>query len=210
MASWELERQCFNEGFQRVAGVDEAGRGPLAGPVTAAAVILDPARIPAGLADSKTLTAARREALAELIFDQALAVSVAFAPAAVIDAINIRQATFGAMRGALAGLSAPAEFALIDGRDVPPALACPARAIVKGDALSLSIAAASIIAKTARDGLMTQLARTWPQYGFERHMGYGAPAHLAALRAHGPCPLHRMSFAPVRAASLKIIAESTS
>lgn len=207
-ASFDLERQCFNEGHVRVAGIDEAGRGPLAGPVAAAAVILDPKRIPKGLADSKTLTAARRLALAEQICEQAIAVSVAFTPAAVIDVINIRQATFDAMRRALAGLAAQVDFALIDGRDTPPGLACPARAIIKGDALSLSIAAASIIAKTARDGLMMQLAKAWPLYGFENHMGYGAPAHLQALRTHGPCALHRLTFAPVRAAQENISRKS--
>ncbi|MBM3608755.1 MAG: ribonuclease HII, partial [Alphaproteobacteria bacterium] len=131
----------------------------------------------------------------------ALAVSVASAPAATIDAINIRQATFEAMRRALAGLAIPPVFALIDGRDAPPGLVCRAQAIIKGDARSLSIAAASIIAKTARDALMARAALDWPHYGFEQHMGYPAPAHLQALMQFGPCTLHRQSFAPVQAAA---------
>lgn len=197
-AHFKAERGLMRSGHRLVAGVDEAGRGPLAGPVSAAAVILDPANIPAGLADSKTLSPARREELAEEISASALAVCVAFSPAALIDAINIRQATFHAMKRALAGLALSPAHALIDGRDVPPGLICPASALVKGDASSLSIAAASIIAKTARDRLMTAMAAHYPVYGFERHMGYPVPAHLAALRQHGPCPLHRKSFAPVK------------
>lgn len=197
-AHFKAERRLLRAGQWPVAGVDEAGRGPLAGPVTAAAVILDPGNIPKGLADSKTLSAARRDALAEDICARALAVCVASSPAALIDEINIRQATFHAMTRALAGLALAPAHALIDGRDVPPGLICPASALVKGDATSLSIAAASIIAKTARDRLMRMMAAHYPVYGFARHMGYPVPAHLAALAQHGPCPLHRKSFAPVR------------
>lgn len=182
-----------------VAGIDEVGRGPLAGPVVAAAVILDPARIPQGLNDSKKLKTAERERL----FVEILAsgsVSVASASAAEIDRVNIRQATFLAMRRALAGLPALPSHVLIDGRDVPACLNVPATAIVEGDARSLSIAAASIVAKVMRDRMMTRLCTAFPAYGFSRHMGYGVPAHLRALNEHGPCLYHRRSFRPIRPA----------
>ncbi|QNM98266.1 ribonuclease HII [Chitinimonas koreensis] len=181
-----------------VCGVDEAGRGPLAGSVFAAAVILDPARPIAGLADSKTLTAARREALALEIRAHALAWSVARASVAEIDTLNILKATMLAMRRAVEGLAqAPAE-ALIDGNRVPPGLACRARAIVKGDALEPAISAASILAKVGRDAELVELDLLHPGYGFAVHKGYPTPAHLAALDRLGPCAEHRTSFAPVR------------
>jgi ribonuclease HII len=163
-----------------------------------AAVILDRDNLPRGLDDSKKLTAKRRDALAEEIYASALAVSVALAPAAEVDALNIRGATLAAMARAARALALAPVFALIDGRDAPD-LGCPARAVIAGDALSMSVAAASIVAKVARDRLMARLDRLYPVYGFAGHAGYGTPAHLAALRAHGPCPEHRRSFAPVRA-----------
>ncbi|MDQ0470509.1 ribonuclease HII [Labrys wisconsinensis] len=177
-----------------VAGVDEAGRGPLAGPVAAAAVILDPERIPAGLDDSKALSAAVRETLFETIMREAVAVSIAMAGPATIDRINIRAATLDAMRRAVQGLAHRPARAEIDGKDVPPGLPCPGRAIVDGDALVAAISAASIVAKVTRDRLMTRLAAEFPVYGFERHMGYGTAEHRAAITAHGPCVHHRFSF----------------
>ena len=181
-----------------VAGVDEAGRGPLAGPVVVAAVILDPARTIDGLNDSKKLTERRREALFPLIRERALAWRIEFVEAEEIDALNILQATLTGMRRALQGLVPTADSAIIDGNRLPKDLPCPARAIVGGDALEPAIMAASILAKVARDRHMLALHREYPQYGFDRHKGYPSPAHLAALRAHGPCPQHRRSFAPVR------------
>ena len=190
------EARLRARGFELVAGVDEVGRGPLAGPVVVAAVILDPDHLPDGLDDSKKLTASVRERLFTEIMRHAH-VAIASIPAARIDAINIRQATFEAMAEAVNGLAVRADFALIDGRDVP-SLPCPAEALIGGDRRSLSIAAASIIAKVTRDRMMTLLAQTYPDYGFEKHMGYGTAKHLKALDLHGPTPLHRMSFAPLK------------
>ncbi|NNF23668.1 MAG: ribonuclease HII [Rhodobacteraceae bacterium] len=182
-------------GAQAVAGVDEAGRGPLAGPVVAAAVILDPNRIPGGLNDSKKLTAARREVLLELL-PQVAEVSVGIASVAEIDEINILRAAHLAMQRAVTGLGRPVH-ALIDGNMIPRGLHCPAEAIVKGDALSLSIAAASIVAKCTRDAIMVDLAQQHPGYGWEQNAAYPTPAHLQALRNLGPTPHHRRSFRPV-------------
>lgn len=181
-----------------MAGVDEAGRGPLAGPVAAAAVILDPRDPPAGLNDSKLLAPDVRERLYDEILRRALAVSIAFASAAEIDAINIRQATFSAMRRALRALSVEPLYVLIDGNDPPPDLPCPAETIVKGDASILSIAAASIVAKVTRDRLMRKLCARYPAYGFSQHFGYATKAHLDAIAAHGPCPFHRLTFSPFK------------
>ena len=180
-----------------VCGIDEAGRGPLAGSVVAAAVVLDPARPIAGLADSKKLSAAARERLAPLIRENALAWALGEASAAEIDEINILQATFLAMRRALEALSVRPTHALIDGNRIPPGLFCSAEAIVKGDAKEPAISAASILAKTHRDAQLLELDRVYPQYGFARHMGYPTAAHLEALRVHGPSPVHRRSFGPV-------------
>ncbi len=180
-----------------VAGADEAGRGPLAGPVVAAAVILDPDNIPDGLDDSKKLTAAKRQKLFELILASA-DVAIASSGANHIDRSDIRKASLDAMRRALNSLTQPPQFALIDGRDVPAGLACPARAVIKGDARSVSIAAASIIAKVTRDRMMERAANEFPAYGFERHAGYATQAHRQAIIDHGACPLHRMSFRPLR------------
>ncbi|MCK6406384.1 MAG: ribonuclease HII [Rhodocyclaceae bacterium] len=179
------------------AGIDEAGRGPLAGPVVAAAVILDPACIIDGLDDSKKLSEATRERLVGEIRLHALAWSVAEASAEEIDRLNILQATFLAMRRAADGLAIAPVRALVDGNRVPPGLRCTAEAIVKGDGKIASIAAASILAKSHRDAVMRRIAETYPQYGFERHMGYPTAAHFAALAEHGPCPVHRRSFGPV-------------
>ena len=177
-------------------GVDEAGRGPLAGPVVAAAVILDPARPIEGLNDSKKLSAKRREILAVEIRSKALAWAIAEASVEEIDRINILQASLLAMQRAVDALSIRPCHALIDGNRCPQ-LACPAQAIVGGDGLVASIAAASILAKTYRDAGMLELHATYPQYGFDRHMGYPTAAHLAALREHGVSPVHRRSYAPV-------------
>lgn len=194
-----LERLAMARGARAVAGVDEVGRGPLAGPVVAAAVILDPEAIPSGLNDSKRLGPARRAALEPLI--QASAVwALGQASVDEIDALNILRASHLAMLRALAALPRPADLALIDGRLIPAGLPCPGLGVVKGDAKSLTIAAASILAKQARDRIMRDLDRDFPGYGWARNMGYPAPEHRAALRDLGPTPHHRRSFAPVRAA----------
>jgi len=179
-----------------VCGIDEAGRGPLAGPVVAAAVILDPARPIAGLNDSKKLSEKKREALAGEIREKALAWAVAEASVEEIDRLNILHASLLAMQRAVAGLSVRPERALVDGNRCP-VLPMPAEAVVKGDGKIASIAAASILAKTVRDHGMLILHQRYPQYGFDRHMGYPTPAHFAALEAHGASPVHRQSFAPV-------------
>lgn len=183
-------------GRRLVCGIDEAGRGPLAGPVVAAAVILDPRRRIRGLADSKALAPARREALAVQIRECALAWSVGRAEVEEIDSLNILQATLLAMQRAVAALQVPPTLALIDGNRCP-GLPLPARAIVQGDALVPCISAASILAKTARDAEMRALHTHFPHYGFDVHKGYPTAAHLAALRAHGPSTAHRKSFRPV-------------
>jgi ribonuclease HII len=196
-ADFSRETQAISTGFWPLAGIDEVGRGPLAGPVVAAAVILDPGKVPAGLADSKALSAARREALFDKIAGTALAIGIASVTAAEIDAINIRQATLQAMTRAVAALPLAPLKVLVDGND-PPSLPCPCEAIVKGDALVASIAAASIIAKVTRDAMMARLAQLYPAYGFAGHVGYGTAVHRAAIQEHGPCPEHRYSFAPVK------------
>ncbi|TAL90795.1 MAG: ribonuclease HII [Candidimonas sp.] len=181
-----------------LAGIDEAGRGPLAGPVFAAAVILDPMRPIQGLADSKTLSARRREHLADLIRERARAWCVACASVEEIDALNILQATLLAMRRACTGLTIRPDRVLVDGNQVPKGLPCPAQAIVKGDACVAEISAASILAKTVRDADCLILHERFPDYGFDRHKGYGTALHLERLRLHGPCSAHRRSFAPVK------------
>lgn len=182
---------------QRVCGVDEAGRGPLAGPVVAAAVILDPARPIAGLRDSKIMTERKRMQVAEQIRQQALAWAIAEASVEEIDCLNILQATLLAMRRAVEALNPAAQYALIDGNQ-QPALSIPARTLIKGDATEPAISAASILAKTHRDALMRELDNQHPGYGFAQHVGYGTKQHLEQLKALGPCVLHRRSFAPVR------------
>ncbi len=198
MPHFRIERRHLKEGRWPVAGIDEAGRGPLAGPVAVAAVILDPANLPRGLDDSKVLDAEERERLYRIIMAKALCVSVALASAREIDRINIRQATLAAMCRAAAGLSLTPMHVLVDGSDLPAGLCCPGEAIVKGDGTSFSIAAASIIAKVTRDRLMRRLGEKYPAYGFAQHAGYATRLHLAALATHGPSPFHRFSFSPLK------------
>jgi ribonuclease HII len=183
-----------------LAGVDEAGRGPLAGPVAVAAVILDAARRIDGLGDSKALTEARREALFPRIQSDSLAFAIVLVHADEIDRLNILQATMAGMRRAVAALAVAPSRVLVDGNRVPPGLGVEAEAIVKGDAKIAAISAASILAKVARDRWMRDLDAEHPEYGFAMHKGYPTPEHLEALRRFGPCPAHRRSFAPVRAA----------
>jgi len=190
---WQYEKDCYAEGYRLVCGVDEAGRGPLAGPVCAAAVILPENVCIDGLTDSKKLSDKRRRQLVPVIKQTAIAYSVCFASEKEIDELNILQATFLAMGRAIKSLSVKPDFALIDGnrqRD----FGVPAKTVVKGDSLSASIAAASVLAKVSRDDLMLQLARRYERYGFEIHKGYGTKAHYEALREFGPCPIHRMTF----------------
>ena len=190
---WEIEDSFFEKGITCICGVDEAGRGPLAGPVCAAAVILPPhAEIP-GLNDSKKLTDKRRRELYPIIKETALAYGIAFADHREIDDINILQATYLAMERALAQLQIKPELALIDGNRAKD-FGVPVQTVVKGDSLSASIAAASILAKVTRDDLMLEMAEKYPDYGFEVHKGYGTKAHYQALLEHGPCPIHRMTF----------------
>jgi ribonuclease HII len=180
-----------------VCGVDEAGRGPLAGPVYAACVILDPARQIRGLADSKVLAPERREVLAQRIKERALAFAIASASVEEIDEINILRASLLAMSRAISALSLTPHEVLVDGNQLPP-VSLPCRAIIGGDASVRSISAASILAKTARDAHMCELHALRPEYGFDKHKGYSTPEHLSALRVHGACEFHRRSFAPVR------------
>jgi ribonuclease HII len=195
---FDLEMRKKKAGFWPVAGADEAGRGPLAGPVVAAAVILDPDNIPDGLNDSKKLTAKRREELFEAILTSSLAVGIASSGPARIDRTDILKASLDAMRRAVLGLTLKPAMVLVDGRDVPKGLPCGGDAIIKGDARSLSIAAASIVAKVTRDRMMEEADRIFPAYGFAGHAGYGTAAHRAAIDLHGGCRLHRMSFRPLR------------
>lgn len=196
-ADFSRETHAIASGLWPLAGIDEVGRGPLAGPVVAAAVILDPERVPDGLDDSKKLSAATREELFVEILERALAVSVASVTAAEIDDINIRQATLLAMRRAVAALPLAPRHVLVDGND-PPQFACSCEAIIQGDGQVASIAAASIVAKVTRDRMMARLSQRYPAYGFSGHVGYGTPQHRKAIAAHGPCPEHRYSFAPVK------------
>ncbi|TDV38064.1 RNase HII [Paraburkholderia caballeronis] len=188
---------AFDAPDEIVCGVDEAGRGPLAGPVVAAAVILDPARPIVGLDDSKALSAKKRDALYELIVERSIAYCVASASVDEIDTLNILHATMLAMRRAVEGLRVTPTLAKIDGNRCP-VLAVRSEAVIGGDALVPCISAASILAKVTRDRMLLELHQTFPAYGFDAHAGYGTPQHLAALRAHGPCEHHRRSFAPVR------------
>lgn len=190
---WEIENSLYSDTVTAICGVDEAGRGPLAGPVCAAAVILPRDLEIPGLNDSKKLSDKRRRELCPLIQEQAVAYGIAFATEQEIDEINILQATFLAMRRALAQLDGRADFALIDGnRETDFGL--PVMTVVKGDSRSANIAAASILAKVTRDDYMMEMAKTYPQYGFDIHKGYGTRAHYDALRANGPCPIHRRTF----------------
>ena len=190
---WAIENGLFARGINTICGVDEAGRGPLAGPVCAAAVILPRGIEIPGLDDSKKLSDKRRRELFPIIQEQAVAYGIGFASHEEIDSINILQATFLAMERAIAQLSVKPEFALIDGNREKD-FGLPVKTVVKGDSLSASIAAASVLAKVSRDVLMEKYAEEYPQYGFEIHKGYGTKAHYEALRQFGPSPIHRMSF----------------
>ena len=190
---WEIEDENYAEGFHVICGVDEAGRGPLAGPVCAAAVILPPHLQIPGLNDSKKLSDKRRRELFPEICEQALAYGIAFATEGEIDEINILQATFLAMERALSQLKVRPDLVLIDGNRQKD-FGLPVKTVVKGDSLSANIAAASVLAKVTRDNIMVELAQQYPEYGFEIHKGYGTKAHYEALRTYGPCPIHRRSF----------------
>ena len=193
MDFWEIENEILASGITPVCGVDEAGRGPLAGPVCAAAVILPAGIQIPGLDDSKKLSEKRREALFDVIVDQALAYGIAFAEVAEIEELNILGATFLAMNRAIEQLPISPALALIDGNR-NSGIAVPSRSIVGGDGKCASIAAASILAKVTRDRYMYEMAQQYPQYGFDKHKGYGTKAHYAAIREFGPCDIHRMSF----------------
>ena len=191
-----IEKHFLDQGLKSVAGVDEVGRGPLAGPVVAASVILDLSNIPAGLNDSKKLTEAKREKLFDEIVETAI-VSVSCIPENIIDQINIRQASLLAMRNSCHGLSIIPDMLLVDGNDCPSGLVCNAQSFIKGDGRCMSIAAASIVAKVIRDRQMTYASTIYPEYEFEKHKGYGTRVHLDAIGKFGPCPLHRLSFSPM-------------
>ncbi len=190
---WEIENSHFEKGIVTICGVDEAGRGPLAGPVCAAAVILPAGLEIPGLTDSKKLSDKRRRELMPVIREKALAYGIAFASHQEIDSLNILQATFLAMERAIVQLSVKPELCLIDGNRQKD-FGIPVQTVVKGDSLSMNIAAASVLAKVTRDDYMLEMAKQYPEYGFEIHKGYGTKAHYAALTAHGPCPIHRMTF----------------
>lgn len=192
--TWDWEEKALENGFSAVCGVDEAGRGPVAGPVCAAAVILPPHIEIEGLNDSKKISEKKREALYDVITAAALSWSVALVDEKTIDRINILQATFCAMTQAVEGLPVPADFVYIDGNAVPPQLGLPSACVIGGDAIVPSIAAASILAKVTRDRLMREYDTQYPAYGFAKHKGYETKAHDEALLAHGPCPIHRMTF----------------
>ena len=191
--TWEYEERAWKNGFEAVCGVDEAGRGPLAGPVAAAAVILPEGLVIEGLNDSKKLTEKRRDALYDVITREALCWAVGLADEREIDEINILQATFSAMRRAVEGLSRVPDYVLVDGnRD--PSIGLPTATLVGGDGKAACIAAASVLAKVTRDRLMCEYDELYPVYGFAKHKGYGSKAHYRALLEHGPCPIHRMTF----------------
>lgn len=193
MPDYSFELAARDAGYRHVCGIDEAGRGPLSGPVVAAACVLEPGTEIPGLNDSKKLTPKKRDLLYDLVIERATDFAVGFATPEEVDRINILNATMLAMRRAIAALKEPADFALVDGnciRDYP----IPARAIIKGDSLSMSVAAASILAKVTRDRLCLEDDRQYPMYGFAKHKGYGTAEHIAALRTYGPCPIHRKTF----------------
>lgn len=189
-----FENEARNNGYTAVCGIDEAGRGPLAGPVFAAAVILSPGTYIEGINDSKKLSEKRREALFGVIQEKAVGWSVGFATEQEIDGINILQATFLAMKRAMDGLAVRPDFALVDGNRMPALGGVPARTIIKGDALSESIAAASILAKVSRDRLMLEIDKLYPEYCFAKHKGYGTALHNEMILKYGPCPVHRRTF----------------
>jgi ribonuclease HII len=190
---WEIEQELFEQGVELICGVDEAGRGPLAGPVCAAAVVLPPNLDIPGLNDSKKLSDKRRRELFPVIKEKAIAYSIAFVDHTQIDEINILQATYLAMEHAINGLQIKPDLALIDGNRAKD-FGVPVKTVVHGDSLSANIAAASVLAKVTRDDYMLEMAQTYPGYGFEIHKGYGTKAHYEALTKLGPCPIHRMTF----------------
>jgi ribonuclease HII len=196
--TFRFEEGLMRDGYKLVAGLDEVGRGPLAGPVVACAVVLDPRNIPDGLNDSKQLTLQQRETLYEAILATAADVAISSVSALEIDRTDIRKASLEAMRRAAHSLHCRPDFALIDGRDVAPGLPCVGKAIVKGDARSFSIAAASIVAKVTRDRMMAAASIRYPGYGFEMHAGYATSFHRKAIDGLGPCAIHRLSFRPFR------------
>lgn len=190
---WEIEESYYKQGYHLICGIDEAGRGPLAGPVCAAAVILPPNLDIPGLNDSKKLSDKKRRELYPVIIEKAISYGIAFADEKEIDEVNILQATYLAMERAIAQLDVTPQFALIDGNRAKN-FGLPAETVVHGDSRSASIAAASILAKVARDNYMLEMAEKYPQYAFDVHKGYGTKAHYSALESYGPCPLHRTSF----------------
>ena len=194
MPDYSVENETKAKGYKFVCGVDEAGRGPLAGPVCAAAVILPESLIIDGLNDSKKLTEKKREALYDVIIEKAVAYSIAFASVEEIEEFNILNATFLAMTRAVEGLDIPADFAIIDGNKIPPELKIPSVSVVKGDSTSFSIAAASVLAKVTRDRLMLKFDEQYPEYNFKKHKGYGTKEHIEAIGKYGACKEHRMSF----------------
>ena len=194
MVGYEYEKKALEQGFKSICGIDEAGRGPLAGPVFAAAVILPVGLEIEGLNDSKKLSEKKRESLFDVIISTASAYSVAYADHAEIDEINILNATFLAMTRAVNGLKIPADFALVDGNRVPKGLSVPCETIVKGDGISASIAAASILAKVSRDRVMKKADEIYPEYMFAKHKGYPTALHRELVNKYGPCPIHRLTF----------------
>ena len=194
MPDYEFEKAAVNSGFSCICGVDEAGRGPLAGPVCAAAVILPEGAVIAGLDDSKKLTEKKRERLYDIIKQTAVAYSVAYGTLEEIETVNILEATYLAMNRAIEGLTVKPDFALIDGNRVPRGIKIPCETIVKGDSKSMSVAAASVLAKVTRDRLMLEYDKKYPEYNFKKHKGYGTKEHTELIKQYGPCEIHRLSF----------------
>lgn len=194
MPDYEFEKAAVNSGFSCICGVDEAGRGPLAGPVCAAAVILPEGVVIEGLDDSKKLTEKKRERLYDIIKQTAVAYSVAYGTLEEIETVNILEATYLAMNRAIEGLSVKPDFALIDGNRVPRGIKIPCETIVKGDSKSMSVAAASVLAKVTRDRLMLEYDKKYPDYNFKKHKGYGTKEHTELIKQYGPCEIHRLSF----------------
>ena len=194
MPDYEFEKAAVNSGFSCICGVDEAGRGPLAGPVCAAAVILPEGAVIAGLDDSKKLTEKKRERLYDIIKTTAVAYSVAYGTLEEIETVNILEATYLAMNRAIEGLNIKPDFALIDGNRVPRGIKIPCETIVKGDSKSMSVAAASVLAKVTRDRLMLEYDKKYPEYNFKKHKGYGTKEHTELIKQYGPCEIHRLSF----------------
>ena len=194
MPDYEFEKAAVNSGFSCICGVDEAGRGPLAGPVCAAAVILPAGAVIEGLDDSKKLTEKKRERLYDIIKQTAVAYSVAYGTLEEIETVNILEATYLAMNRAIEGLTIKPDFALIDGNRVPRGIKIPCETIVKGDSKSMSVAAASVLAKVTRDRLMLEYDKKYPEYNFKKHKGYGTKEHTELIKQYGPCEIHRLSF----------------